>query len=166
LVDAIRDALFASKLVSYAQGFTLLQEAAKEYGWKLNYGEIALMWRGGCIIRSKFLGQIKEAFDKNADLDNLLLDPYFKQKIEAAQQHWRKVASVAILNGIPIPAISSALAYFDGFRTASLPANLLQAQRDFFGAHTYERVDKDRGEHFHTNWTGTGGETHAGTYHS
>jgi len=164
LVDAIRDALFAAKLVSYAQGFTLLQEAAKDYGWKLNYGEIALMWRGGCIIRSKFLGQIKEAFDKNADLDNLLLDPYFKQKIETAQQHWRQVAALAITNGIPVPAITSALAYFDGFRTARLPANLLQAQRDFFGAHTYERVDKKRGDHFHTNWTGTGGSTHAGTY--
>jgi 6-phosphogluconate dehydrogenase len=154
LIDAVRDAVFASKLVSYAQGFQLMRAAAKEYGWKLQYGSVALMWRGGCIIRSTFLGRIKQAFDANPDLTNLLLDPWFVKMIQESQAGWRKVAALAVTNGIPVPAITTALAYYDGFRTARLPANLLQAQRDYFGAHTYERVDKPRGEFFHTNWTG------------
>ncbi len=141
-----------------------MRAAAKTYGWNLNYGGIALMWRGGCIIRSVFLGDIKKAFDKNPDLTNLLLDPFFKEKVEAAQAGWRRVVARAAENGLPIPAFSSALCYFDGFRNERLPANLLQAQRDYFGAHTYERVDKSRGEFFHTNWTGRGGETSASTY--
>ncbi len=160
----LKNALFASKIVSYAQGYLLLREAAKEYGWNLNYGGIALMWRGGCIIRSVFLGKIKEAFDANPALSNLLLDPYFRKTVDAAQSSWRRVISSAISNGIPVPALSSALSYFDGFRSARLPANLLQAQRDYFGAHTYERTDKPRGEFFHTNWTGRGGTTSASTY--
>jgi len=163
-VDAVRDALFASKIVSYAQGFTLMRATAHEHNWNLNYGGIALMWRGGCIIRSKFLGKIKEAFDTNHELPNLLLDPFFKDKIRLAQPAWRKVAATAMLYGIPIPAMGTALAYFDGYRTARLPANLLQAQRDFFGAHTYERIDRPRGEFFHTNWTGRGGATASSTY--
>ena len=164
MIDDLRNALFASKIISYAQGYLLMREAAKEYSWKLNYGGIALMWRGGCIIRSSFLGNIKEAFDKNPELSNLLLDDYFRTTVEAAQAGWRRVAAAAIVNGIPSPTISSALTYFDGFRTARLPANLLQAQRDFFGAHTYERIDKPRGEFFHTNWTGRGGNTASSTY--
>src|SRR5690554_3381048 len=164
LIDDLRNALFASKIISYAQGYLLMREAAKEYGWKLNYGGIALMWRGGCIIRSSFLGNIKEAFDKNPELTNLLLDEYFRSTVDAAQAGWRRVAAAAIANGIPAPTITSALTYFDGFRTARLPANLLQAQRDFFGAHTYERLDKPRGEFFHTNWTGRGGNTASTTY--
>jgi 6-phosphogluconate dehydrogenase len=160
----LRDALFASKVVSYAQGYLLMRAAAAENKWNLNYGGIALMWRGGCIIRSVFLGKIKEAYDKNPGLSNLLLDPYFKQKIEQAQPGWRNVISQAIVNGIPVPALATALTYFDGFRTANLPANLLQAQRDYFGAHTYERIDKPRGEFFHTNWTGRGGDTASTTY--
>ena len=164
MIDDLRNALFASKIISYAQGYLLMREAAKEYGWKLNYGGIALMWRGGCIIRSSFLGNIKEAFDKNPELSNLLLDDYFRTTVEAAQAGWRRVAAAAIVNGIPSPTISSALTYFDGLRTARLPANLLQAQRDFFGAHTYERIDKPRGEFFHTNWTGRGGNTASSTY--
>jgi 6-phosphogluconate dehydrogenase len=163
-IEDIKNALYASKIVSYAQGYTLMQAAAKTYGWNLNYGGIALMWRGGCIIRSVFLGKIKEAFDKNAELSNLLLDPFFKEKVETAQIGWRRVVSVAILNGIPVPAFASALCYFDGYRSERLPANLLQAQRDYFGAHTYERVDKARGEYYHTNWTGQGGITSASTY--
>lgn len=163
-INNLKDALYASKIVSYAQGYTLMNAAAKEYGWNLNYGGIALMWRGGCIIRSAFLGKIKEAFEKNPQLANLLLDPFFKEKIEAAQEGWRKVLSTALLNGIPVPAMSAALTYFDGFRTEVLPANLLQAQRDYFGAHTYERTDKPRGEFFHTNWTGHGGDTASHTY--
>jgi len=163
-IEDLKNALYASKLVSYAQGYELMRIAAEEYGWKLNYGGIALMWRGGCIIRSVFLGKIKEAFDKNPDLSNLLLDPYFKEKIESAQAGWRRVVAAAIQNGISIPAFSTALAYFDGFRTERLPANLLQAQRDYFGAHTYERIDKPRGEFFHTNWTGRGGSTSSSTY--
>jgi len=155
----IRDSLYAAKMVSYAQGFVLLREAAKEFKWQLNYGGIALMWRGGCIIRSKFLGKIKEAFDKNINLTNLLLDNFFREKIEAAQHGWRRIASAAALNGWPLPAITTALSYYDGLRQARLPANLLQAQRDYFGAHTYERVDKPRGQFFHTNWTGQGGAT-------
>jgi len=163
-INDIRDALYASKVVSYAQGYTLMQAAAEEYGWNLNYGAIALMWRGGCIIRSVFLGKIKEAFDKEPGLSNLLLNPYFKEKVEAAQGGWRKVVATAVSNGIPIPAFATALNYFDGFRTGRLPANLLQAQRDYFGAHTYERIDKPRGEYFHTNWTGRGGQTASSTY--
>lgn len=163
-VDDIRDALFASKIVSYAQGYMLMREAAKEYGWNLNYGGIALMWRGGCIIRSSFLGKIKEAFDQNPALQNLLLDSHFKSVVESAQDGWRRVVSASVLNGVPAPAMSSALSYFDGYRTARLPANLLQAQRDYFGAHTYERVDRPRGEFFHTNWTGRGGNTSSSTY--
>jgi len=151
-------------MVSYAQGYILMKYAAQEYKWNLNYGGIALMWRGGCIIRSIFLGKIKEAFGKNPDLKNLLLDPFFKQKIESSQESCRKVISASVLNGIWVPALSTALNYFDGFRNSRLPANLLQAQRDYFGAHTYERVDKPRGEFFHTNWTGRGGTTASSTY--
>jgi len=163
-VEDIRKALYASKICSYAQGYQLMREAAKEYDWNLNYGGIALMWRGGCIIRSQFLGKIKEAFDADPGLVNLLLTPYFKQAIEDCQPAWRRVVAQAVNMGIPVPAFSSALAYYDGYRAARLPANLLQAQRDYFGAHTYERVDKPRGEFFHTNWTGTGGTTTASTY--
>lgn len=163
-IEDIKKALYASKIVSYAQGYTLMRAAAKTYGWNLNYGGIALMWRGGCIIRSVFLGKIKEAFDKNPGLTNLLLDPFFKDKIEASQDSWRRVCAAALMNGIPVPAFTTALCYYDGFRSERLPANLLQAQRDYFGAHTYERVDKARGEFFHTNWTGRGGTTAATTY--
>ena len=163
-LDDLMKALYASKLVSYAQGYILMRYAAKDFGWKLNYGGIALMWRGGCIIRSAFLGKIKEAFDKNPELNNLLLDPFFKEKIEDAQAGWRRVIAAAVTNGIWVPALSTALNYFDGFRNERLPANLLQAQRDYFGAHTYERVDKPRGEFFHTNWTGRGGTTASSTY--
>jgi len=150
--------------VSYAQGFMLMREAAKEYNWNLNYGGIALVWRGGCIIRSVFLGRIKDAFDRNPNLNNLLVDDYFRKIIKKCEPSWRKVVSVAALNGIPIPAFSTALAFYDGYRSERLPANLLQAQRDYFGAHTYERIDKPRGQFFHTNWTGTGGKVSAGTY--
>ncbi|MGO9482474.1 MAG: decarboxylating NADP(+)-dependent phosphogluconate dehydrogenase [Candidatus Kryptoniota bacterium] len=160
----LEKALYASKIVSYAQGFTLLRSAAEDYKWDLNYGGIALLWRGGCIIRSAFLGKIKEAFDMNPKLSNLLLDPFFKEKIEASQGAWRRVIAYAVTNGIWIPAFSTALSYFDGYRNARLPANLLQAQRDYFGAHQYERVDKPRGEFFHTNWTGHGGDTASSTY--
>ncbi|MEI6102262.1 MAG: NADP-dependent phosphogluconate dehydrogenase, partial [Eubacteriales bacterium] len=163
-LEDIRQALYASKIVSYAQGYTLLMAAAKTYGWDLNYGGIALMWRGGYIIRSVFLGKIKEAFDKDKNLCNLLLDPFFKEKIEKSQAGWRRVVSQAVLNGIPVPVFASALCYFDGYRCERLPANLLQAQRDYFGAHTYERVDQPRGKFFHTNWTGVGGTTFATTY--
>ena len=165
-IEDIRDALYASKIISYTQGYMLMQEAAKEYGWNLNLGGIALMWRGGCIIRSMFLGKIKEAFDKKPDLANLLLDDYFKTEVENAQGAWRRVIAKAVEMGVPVPAMSSALAFFDGYRRARLPQNLLQAQRDYFGAHTYQRVDKPRGEVFHTNWTGTGGDTTAGTYNA
>ncbi len=163
-IEDLKKALYASKIVSYAQGYVLMRYAAKEYGWNLNYGGIALMWRGGCIIRSIFLGKIKEAFDKNPKLTNLLLDDFFKEKIESSQDSWRKVVAAAATNGIWIPAMSTALIYFDGYRNGRLPANLLQAQRDYFGAHTYERVDKPRGEFFHTNWTGRGGKTASSTY--
>lgn len=163
-IEMIRQALYASKICSYAQGFQLMREAAKVYGWNLKYGEIALMWREGCIIRAQFLGKIKEAFDKKPDLANLLLDDYFKSAIEKSQTAWRQVVATAVTLGIPVPAFSSALSYYDGYRSARLSANLLQAQRDYFGAHTYERVDKPRGEFFHTNWTGRGGKTAAGTY--
>jgi 6-phosphogluconate dehydrogenase len=154
----------ASKIISYAQGYALMRAAAATYGWNLNYGGIALMWRGGCIIRSVFLKKIKDAFDTNAGLTNLLLDPFFKKTIEASQAGWRRVAAAAVTNGIPAPAFLTALSYFDGYRCEVLPANLLQAQRDYFGAHTYERTDKPRGQFFHTNWTGKGGTTASSTY--
>ncbi len=163
-IEKIRQALYASKICSYAQGYQLMRMAAVEYSWDLNFGEIALMWRGGCIIRAQFLENIKAAFDKKPDLSNLLLDDYFKDVIEKNQTAWREVVAAAITAGIPVPAFSSALAYFDGYRSETLPANLLQAQRDYFGAHTYERVDKPRGEFFHTNWTGRGGTTASSTY--
>jgi len=160
----LQNALYASKLISYTQGYLLIRAAAEEYKWELNYGGIAQMWRGGCIIRSVFLDKIKDAFDKNPNLKNLLLDDYFKSIITDSQVGWRKVVVTAMQNGIPVPAIASALTYFDGYRNANLPANLLQAQRDYFGAHTYERIDKPRGEFFHTNWTGKGGSTTSNTY--
>jgi len=160
----LKDALFGAKIISYAQGYDLMGEAAKEYKWNLNNGGIALMWRGGCIIRSVFLGKIKDAYDKNAGLEHLLLDAYFTETIEKAQAGWRRVVASAFTNGIPIPCLATALTYYDGFRSERLPANLLQAQRDYFGAHTYERLDKPRGEFFHTNWTGRGGDTASSTY--
>ncbi len=163
-INALRDALYASKIISYAQGFMLMSEAAKEQGWDLNYGEIALMWRGGCIIRSTFLGNIKDAYDKNPGLENLALDSFFTDALKAAEAGWRKAVILAVENGIPAPAFSSALSYFDGYRSERLPANLLQAQRDYFGAHTYERLDKKRGEFFHTDWTGHGGKVASTTY--
>ncbi len=163
-ISDLEKALYASKIVSYAQGYSLMRAAAEEYGWDLNYGGIALMWRGGCIIRSAFLGRIKEAFDKDAGLTNLLLDPFFKEKMDEAQGSWRRVVSDAVQNGIWTPAFSTALAYYDGLRNPLLPANLLQAQRDYFGAHQYERLDRPRGEFFHTNWTGRGGETASTAY--
>jgi 6-phosphogluconate dehydrogenase len=163
-INDLKEALYASKIVSYAQGYALMKAAAEEYKWDLNYGGIALMWRGGCIIRSVFLGKIKEAFENNPSISNLLLDPFFRDKMEKSQEGWRNVVAAAISNGIPVPAISSALCYFDGYRCEKLPANLLQAQRDYFGAHTYERTDKPRGEFFHTNWTGRGGTTASTTY--
>jgi len=165
-IECIRKALYASKIISYAQGYSLMRSAAKTYGWNLNYGGIALMWRGGCIIRSVFLGKIKEAYDKNPALENLLLDDYFGETIRALVPAWREVVAWAVKSGIPMPAFSSALSYFDGYTTACLPANLLQAQRDYFGAHTYERIDQPRGQFFHTNWTGRGGDTAAGTYNA
>lgn len=163
-INDLREALYAAKIISYTQGYMLMRTAAQEYGWNLNYGGIALMWRGGCIIRSAFLSKIKEAFDQNPDLTNLLLDPYFKEQVEAAQASWRRVVAKAVELGIPVPTMSSALAFFDGYRRDRLPANLLQAQRDYFGAHTYERVDRPRGQFFHTNWTGAGGAVTASTY--
>ena len=163
-VADVEMALYASKIVSYAQGYALMAAQAKANNWELNNGGIALMWRGGCIIRSAFLGKIKEAFDKNPNLVNLLVDPFFAGELGKAQSGWRRVVGAAAASGIPVPAISSALAYYDGYRTARLPANLLQAQRDFFGAHTYERTDKPRGQFFHTNWTGRGGDTTSNAY--
>jgi len=162
-VEQIRQALYASKIVSYAQGFMLMREAAKQFGWELNMGGIALMWRGGCIIRSVFLGNIKEAFDKKPDLSNLLLDDFFKKAIADNQDAWRKVVAQGVLLGVPTPAFSTALAFYDGYRSARLPANLIQAQRDYFGAHTYELLEKP-GEHIHTNWTGHGGTVSSTTY--
>mgnify|MGYP000978767744 CR=1 FL=1 len=164
IIDDLRKALYASKIISYAQGYTLMRSAAKTYNWNLNYGGIALMWRGGCIIRSAFLGKIKQAYEKNPNLDNLLMDDYFKITIKQSLESWRKVVSNALLNGVPMPAMSSALSYFDGYTSEVLPANLLQAQRDYFGAHTYERIDSPRGKFFHTNWTGEGGDTSSTTY--
>lgn len=164
MINAIRDALYAAKIISYAQGFRLMREASKEYNLSLNYGEIALMWRGGCIIRSQFLNDIKQAYDQNPELENLLLADFFINAMQKADAGWRKAVVLGIELGIPTPAFSSALAYYDGYRTERLPANLLQAQRDYFGAHTYERTDKPRGEFFHTDWTGHGGKTASSTY--
>ncbi|MBP5759774.1 MAG: decarboxylating NADP(+)-dependent phosphogluconate dehydrogenase [Verrucomicrobia bacterium] len=165
-IAEIRSALYASKIVSYAQGYMLMREAAEEYGWKLNYGNIALMWRGGCIIRSVFLGKIKEAFDKNPKLKCLLLDDFFRKAIKDNQRAWRDVIATAAKKGIPVPAFSTALAFYDSYRAARLPINLLQAQRDYFGAHTYERIDRPRGQFFHTNWTGHGGNTVSTAYNA
>ncbi|MBQ6196921.1 MAG: decarboxylating NADP(+)-dependent phosphogluconate dehydrogenase, partial [Lachnospiraceae bacterium] len=165
-IECVRKALYASKIVSYAQGYTLMRSAAGTYGWNLNYGGIALMWRGGCIIRSMFLGKIKEAYDKDPKLQNLLMDEYFSGVMKGLVPAWREVVAYGIKAGIPMPTFSSALAWFDGYTTARVPANLLQAQRDYFGAHTYERVDMPRGQVFHTNWTGHGGSTSAGTYNA
>ena len=165
-IESIRRALYASKIVSYAQGYMLMSAAAKTYGWDLDFGGIALMWRGGCIIRSVFLGRIKDAYDRDPELANLLLDPYFKETIESLLPAWREAAAAAVLYGVPAPALVSALSWFDGYTTERLPANLLQAQRDYFGAHTYERLDSPRGRFFHTNWTGRGGSTDAGTYNA
>jgi 6-phosphogluconate dehydrogenase len=163
-IEKIRQALFASKICSYAQGYQLMKMAGKDFGWDLKFGQIALMWRNGCIIRAQFLGSIKEAFDKNPQLENLLLDDYFRGAIVKNQSAWREVVATAVQLGVPVPAFASALAYYDSYRSDVLPANLLQAQRDYFGAHTYERTDKPRGEFFHTNWTGRGGDTTSGTY--
>jgi 6-phosphogluconate dehydrogenase len=163
-INDLQDAVFASKIISYTQGYMLMRAAAQEYKWDLNYGGIALMWRGGCIIRSVFLGKITEAYFNNPNLSNLLVDPYFNDQIESAQSAWRRVIALAVQKGIPVPAMSSALAFFDGYRRGWLPANLIQAQRDFFGAHTYERTDKPRGQFFHTNWTGHGGDATSNPY--
>jgi 6-phosphogluconate dehydrogenase len=165
-IEAVRRALYCSKIISYAQGYMLLKAAAKENGWNLNMGGIALMWRGGCIIRSRFLGKIKEAFDKNHSIDNLLIDNFFSSALNQYQASWRKAIVHAVELGVPTPAFSTALAFFDGYRTARLPANLLQAQRDYFGAHTYERTDQPRGKFFHTNWTGRGGRVSSSTYNA
>ena len=165
-IESIRKALYASKIVSYAQGYTLMRSAAKSYGWNLNYGGIALMWRGGCIIRSVFLGKIKEAYEKDPELENLLMDGYFAETMKSLVPAWREVVACGVKAGIPMPTFSAALSWFDGYTTERLPANLLQAQRDYFGAHTYERTDAPRGEFFHTNWTGHGGSTAAGTYNA
>ena len=165
-IESIRQALYASKIISYAQGFMLMHQAAIEYKWELNYGAVALMWRGGCIIRSAFLSKIKEAFDKNKALKNLLLDPFFYKEINKTEKNWRKVVASAVEIGIPLPCMSTALSFYDGYRSANLPTNLIQAQRDYFGAHTYERTDKPRGEFFHSNWTGTGGVVSSSTYNA
>ena len=163
-LDQLGQALYAAKIISYAQGYSLMRQAAKTYGWNLNYGGVALMWRGGCIIRSAFLGKIKEAYDRTPDLSNLMLDPYFRDALQERLPAWRHILAAAVEAGIPVPSLSAALSYFDGYTTERLPANLLQAQRDYFGAHTYERIDRPRGEFFHTNWTGTGGSTTSDTY--
>ena len=163
-VADIRDALYASKIISYTQGYMLFRAAAQEFGWGMPYGQIALMWREGCIIRAAFLDSIMAAYERDPELTNLLLDPYFKEQVLNAQGAWRRVVAGAVTAGIPVPAMSSALAFFDGYRRGRLPANLLQAQRDYFGAHTYERVDRPRGEFFHTNWTGRGGDVTSTTY--
>ena len=163
-VDDVESALYASKIVSYAQGYALMDAMAREAGWEINRGGVALMWRGGCIIRSAFLGKIKEAFDRNPKLTNLMLDPFFASELERCTPGWRRVCASAVTNGVPAPALISALSYFDGYRSDRLPANLLQAQRDYFGAHTYERVDRPRGQYFHTNWTGRGGTTSSTSY--
>ncbi len=163
-LDDIGQALYAAKIISYTQGYMLFRAASAEYGWNLNYGGIALMWRGGCIIRAAFLDKIQEAYGRNPSLGNLLLDSYFKEQIQRTEGAWRRVVSQAVAVGVPLPAMSSGLAFFDGYRRERLPANLLQAQRDFFGAHTYERIDKPRGEFFHTDWTGRGGGVTSGSY--
>ncbi|MBM4069296.1 MAG: decarboxylating NADP(+)-dependent phosphogluconate dehydrogenase [Planctomycetes bacterium] len=163
-IDDVESALYASKIISYAQGFALLNAMSKETGWTINNGAVAMMWRGGCIIRSVFLGKIKEAFDRNLKLTNLLVDGYFAEQVQRAQAGWRRAVAAGVNSGIPLPAMSAALAYFDGYRSGRLPANLLQAQRDYFGAHTYERTDQPRGKFFHTNWTGRGGTTASTTY--
>jgi len=165
-ISNVRQALYASKIISYAQGFMLMRQAASEYHWKLNCGSIALMWRGGCIIRSLFLGNIKKAYDTNPNLKNLLFDDFFRGELKKVQNGWRKTVSTAVEMGLTVPCISTALAFYDGYRSAHLPANLIQAQRDFFGAHTYERTDKPRGEFFHTNWTGSGGSVSSGSYNA
>ncbi len=165
-LENLRQALYASKIISYAQGYELMRMAAATYGWNLNYGGIALMWRGGCIIRSRFLGEIKKAFDRNPALHNLLMDEYFQTAVQALLPAWREIAASAVRSGVPAPALTSALSYFDGYTTERLPANLLQAQRDYFGAHTYERIDRKRGEFFHTNWTGRGGDTTSDAYNA
>jgi 6-phosphogluconate dehydrogenase len=165
-LEDIRHALYASKIISYAQGYMLMRRASEAYKWKLNYGGIALMWRGGCIIRSQFLGEIKTAFDHNANLTNLMLDPFFTEALKRAQGGWRRTIALAAQLGIPTPTFSNALAFYDSYRSARLPANLLQAQRDYFGAHTYERTDKPRGEFFHSNWTGEGGTTASTSYNA
>jgi len=166
LIEAVGHALFASKIVSYAQGFVLMKAASDEYKWNINFGSVALMWRGGCIIRSKFLANIKDAFEKNPKLENLLLDDWFREKISKAQEGWRTVVALCATRGIPAPAFASALSYYDGLRSASLPANLLQAQRDYFGAHMYEKISEKRGQWFHTNWTGKGGTTASSAYNA
>ncbi|MBE7532037.1 MAG: decarboxylating NADP(+)-dependent phosphogluconate dehydrogenase [Chloroflexi bacterium] len=165
-IEDLRQALFAAKIISYTQGYMLMRAATAEFGWQLAYGNIALMWRGGCIIRAAFLDGIKAAFDANPDLTNLLLAPFFKAKVQASEGAWRRVVGTAVALGIPVPALSSALAFYDGYRRERLPANLLQAQRDYFGAHTYERTDQPRGQFFHTNWTGQGGDVTATTYNA
>jgi len=165
-VDELGHALYASKIVSYAQGYMLMQAVSQELGWNLAYGDIALMWRGGCIIRAAFLDDIKAAFDRKPGLVNLLLDPFFGSQMREVAPGWRRVVAAAVSLGIPLPAMSTALAFFDGYRSERLPANLLQAQRDYFGAHTYERLDRPRGEFFHTNWTGQGGDVTAGSYNA
>lgn len=165
-VDNVKNALYASKIISYAQGFMLMHQAAVDYKWKLNYGGVALMWRGGCIIRSKFLGKIKEAFNTNPGLKSLLLDSFFVDELQKAQVGWRKAISISALQGIATPCMNTALTFYDGYRTERLPANLLQAQRDYFGAHTYERIDSPRGKFFHTNWTGTGGKVSSTSYNA
>ncbi|MCB1113978.1 MAG: decarboxylating NADP(+)-dependent phosphogluconate dehydrogenase [Chlamydiia bacterium] len=166
LIEGIRESLYASKIVSYAQGFMLMRKQGEESGWNFNYGKIALMWRGGCIIRSAFLGKIKEAYEKNPDLQNLLLDPFFAEEIKSRELGWRFAVSQAVLESVPLPCMGAALAFFDGYRSKRLPANLIQAQRDYFGAHTYERIDRPKGEFFHTNWTGTGGKVSSTTYNA
>jgi 6-phosphogluconate dehydrogenase len=166
LIEGVRASLYASKIVSYAQGFMLMKSQAEALGWHLNYGKIALMWRGGCIIRSAFLGKIKEAYEKNPQLQNLLLDPFFAEEIKSRESDWRFAVSQAVLDSVPLPCMGAALAFFDGYRSKRLPANLLQAQRDYFGAHTYERIDHPKGEFFHTNWTGTGGKVSSTSYNA
>lgn len=164
IIDDVHDALYGAKIISYAQGYMLMREAAEENSWNLNYGGIALMWRGGCIIRSAFLDNIQQAFARNPELSNLLLDDFFSTAVQRAQEGWRRMVILAVQQGIPVPAISSGLNFYDGYRSKRLPANLLQAQRDYFGAHTYERLDRPRGEFFHTDWTGSGGDVASTTY--
>ena len=166
VINRLENALYVSKIISYTQGFMLLREASKKYGWDLNYGNIALIWREGCIIRSAFLNNIKEAFDKESQLESLLLDDFFKQEVLDAQDDWREIIKLSISLGVPMPCFSSALSFFDSYRCSYLPVNLLQAQRDYFGAHTYERIDKARGNFFHTNWTGVGGTMSSSTYNA